>query len=262
MHFSVNLDQFMHYYILHQKDVIILFNATNLLQGSYFSEFSDLILKSTWADYIGRTYKNNKYVKKVIAYVWHICIKPAKETSPKTEDWMIFHCHVKKKLKVKSSNLFLNFLNHFFLLYIKKNVAIMFYNCLHLSLEIFGLFGGTTKYWQYYILYTKLSFWILLSKILQVWILNQFWILAQFYTKVVILLKMLPKLLTFLVRQDLHTISNGLLVLCTFSTLLMCLLHSRYVNVIDSIIKNIFTSQQIVYYKSKTGYNPREIGLI
>ena len=114
----------------------------------------------------------------------------------------------------------------------------------------------------YYILYTKLSFWILLSKILQVWILNQFWILAQFYTKVVILLKMLPKLLTFLVRQDLHTISNSLLVLCTFSTLLMCLLHSRYVNVIDSIIKNIFTSQQIVYYMSKTGYNPREIGLI
>ena len=81
-------------------------------------------------------------------------------------------------------------------------------------------------------------------------------------TIVVILLKMLPKLLTFLVRQDLHTISNSLLVLCTFSTLLMCLLHSRYVNVIDSIIKNIFTSQQIVYYKSKTGYNPREIGLI
>ena len=95
-------------------------------------------------------------------------------------------------------------------------------------------------------------------------ILNQFWILAQFYTKVVVIfLKMSPKSLTFLVRQDLHTISNGLLlVLCTFSTLLMCLLHSRYVNVIDSIIKNIFTSQQIVYYKSKTGYNPREIGLI
>lgn len=94
-------------------------------------------------------------------------------------------------------------------------------------------------------------------------ILNQFWILAQFYTKVVVIfLKMSPKVLTFLVRQDLHTISNGLLVLCTFSTLLMCLLHSRYVNVIDSIIKNIFTSQQIVYYKSKTGYNPREIGLI
>ena len=34
MHFSVNLDQFMHYYILHKKDVIILlFNARKVVRG-------------------------------------------------------------------------------------------------------------------------------------------------------------------------------------------------------------------------------------
>ena len=187
--------------------------------------------------------------------------KTYQRDEPKNRRLDDFSLSCKEETKSQKFKFIFEFSEPFFFV-VKKNVAIMFYNCLHLSLEIFGLFGGTTKYWQYYILYTKLSFWILLSKILQVWILNQFWILAQFYTKVVILLKMLPKLLTFLVRQDLHTISNSLLVLCTFSTLLMCLLHSRYVNVIDSIIKNIFTSQQIVYYMSKTGYNPWEIGLI
>ena len=192
-----------------------------------------------------------------MAYLYKTC----QRDEPKNRRLDDFSLSCKEETKCQKFKFIFEFSEPFFFV-VKKNVAIMFYNCLHLSLEIFGLFGGTTKYWQYYILYTKLSFWILLSKILQVWILNQFWILAQFYTKVVILLKMLPKLLTFLVRQDLHTISNSLLVLCTFSTLLMCLLHSRYVNVIDSIIKNIFTSQQIVYYKSKTGYNPREIGLI